>query len=342
MNHRIRGVLAAPTLVMVFGLTLAGTPPASAVAESAHGTSASDSGRPVVIFVHGRGQLPGDSAAVRAEWSRVLRSGASALAGAPVLRDEDMWLAWYADALDPLSPPVCASHRQAGADPAATEQGGDGLRPVFTAVGEGLVALLDVFDGYAREEARALAGDLLFLGDAVRRCAGETRLEDALARAARERRPVILVAHSFGSLLSYGYLRSLSSGGASRFEIRRFVTIGSLLGAPGARELLLGDTVATAVLPPAVRAWTNIVDVRDALAYSIEFGNDADSSRVENLTTTAGATGADAHDVLRYLRDPVTVRSVASAWCQSFQGGAGQRAPEGCSVIAPAGTSPGR
>ena len=342
MHHRIRGALAALTVVILIGLTLGGARPAVAMDEPARAASATDSGRPVVILVHGRGQLPGDSAAVRVEWSRVLRTGASTMAGVPVLRDDDVWLAWYADALDPLAPPVCASHRQAEADPAAPEQGGEGLRPVFAAMGEGLVALLDVFDGYARAEARALAGDLLFLGDPLRRCAGESRLEDALARADREGRPVILVAHSFGSLLSYGYLRSLSSGDASRFEIRRFITIGSLLGAPGARELLLGDTATTAVVPPAVRAWTNIVDVRDALAYSIAFGSDADSARVQNLTTTSGGAGADAHDVLRYLRDPVTVRSVAGAWCRAFDAGVRERAPQGCSIIGrPVASPPG-
>jgi alpha-beta hydrolase superfamily lysophospholipase len=259
------------------------------------------------------------------------------LAGDSLLRHDDVWVAWYADALDPLAPAVCDIAPRSDASRGGTGGDDEGLRAFFAAIGEGLTATLDMLDGYARDEARTLAGDFLFIGDPVRRCAAETQLDRVLARAGREGRPVILVAHSFGSLLSYGYLRSSVPGDSSRFSVRKFVTIGSLLGAPGVRSMLLGDTAARARLPAGVQQWTNIVNPHDALAYAVPFQLSADSSAggmMENLTTTAGTAGEDAHYIGRYLRDPVTVRSVVGAWCASFPSAGTATRPAGCEALA--------
>src|SRR5690606_38385951 len=83
-------------------------------------TRAPDDGRPVVIIVHGRGELPGDSAAVTARWSRIVETRTSELAGTAVLRDDDVWVAWYADALDPLSSAVCTEVTASGGSASAT------------------------------------------------------------------------------------------------------------------------------------------------------------------------------------------------------------------------------
>jgi hypothetical protein len=330
MKQRPRASAATTLVFAAFALT-ALLPATDGVAASGSVPSTADPGRPVIIVVHGRGELPGDSVAVRSRWSRVLRAGVSELAGAPLIRDGDVRIAWYADALDPLAPALCDADPALPARRAGARRGVE-MEPLFTAMGEGLAAALDLFDGYARDEARAVAGDLLFLGDSLRRCAAETQLARALARAERERRPVILVAHSFGSLLAYDYLRSVSPDDTSEQSIQRFVTIGSLLGAPGARELLLGDTTTRASVPPGVRAWTNILDARDVLASSIAFA-DADAARVENLTTTPGVGGDDPHDVVRYLRDPVTVRTVVSGWCAAIDAAAPERPAEACGRI---------
>jgi hypothetical protein len=296
-----------------------------------------DTGRPVGILVHGRGELPGDSVAARKSWTRAIKSGTATLSGDSLLRDDDVWVAWYADALDPLAPPVCDAAPRPDRSRDGTGGDDDGLRAFFAAIGEGLTATLDMLDGHARDEARALAGDFLFIGDPVRRCAAETQLARVLARATREGRPVILVAHSFGALLSYGYLQSSPPDDSAHFTVRKYVTIGSLLGAPGVRSMLLGDTASRARLPNGVERWSNIVNPRDALAYSVAFETSADSAangRAENLTTSAGTAGEDSHYIGRYLRDPVTVRSVVGAWCDAFPAGGRATSPVGCQALA--------
>jgi hypothetical protein len=332
MRHPLRRI-AALSLAVPAALAPLGTTPGLHSGTPAQIESvAPDSGRPVVILVHGRGQILGDSAAVRAQWSRVLQTGVSTLAGGELLREGDVRVAWYADALDPLAPAVCD-------EPPSPATSGNGaadedaqLREFFAAAGAGITAVLDLFDGYARDEARAIAGDLLFLGDPLRKCAAERQLENAIARARQEGRPVILVAHSFGSLLAYGYLRSQPDDSAAA-DIRQFVTIGSLLGAPGARKLFLGDSDSLATLPPGVQAWTNIVETRDALAYPILFDTSVDTTRVRNLTTTPEAPGADPHDVVRYLRDPVTLRVLARAFCGALAVPPDVRKPSGCASL---------
>ena len=340
MRHWSIGVAAAALVAAGSAFAIHGAALATPGVLAAHSTSSTSVGeRPVVILVHGRGQILGDSAGVRSEWSRVLQSGASRIGSGSLLRDDDIWLAWYADALDPLASIACdtlpASRSAANGEGADDER----LRAFFAAAGAGITAALELIDEpLLRLEARALAGDLLFLGDPLRRCAAERRLEDVLARAELQNRPVILVAHSFGSLIAYGYLHSTTlpadSGGSG---IQRFVTLGSLLGAPGARQLFLRDREARASLPPGVHAWTNILDVRDGLAHPIAFGGD--STRAVNVTTTAGSPGDDPHHVLRYLADPVTARVVLGAWCDAFRVIPAGVAPAGCDSVVRSGTT---
>lgn len=305
IRHALR--LAIPSLALAAAAALTGSAAATAFASSwAVSASPADTARPVVIIVHGRGQLPGDSAAARAEWTRTLRGAVAAVAGDSILRADDVWLAWYAGALDPLTPAVCDT-------PPDGSAAAGGLRALFAAVGVGLVATLDLLDDHAREEARALAGDFLFIGDPLRRCAGETQLARALARARREGRPVILVAHSLGSLVSYGWLRTAPPDELARTRIRRVITIGSVLGVPGVRATVYGDTATRIALPRDVGGWTNIVDPQDALAYPMAFPLGSDAA--ENLTTATTPAGEDPHYIGRYLGDPVTARAVVEAWC---------------------------
>lgn len=302
-----------------------------ASASAAQAPSLATPARPVIILVHGRGQLLGDSVALRTEWMRAMREGARKATGSDILGDDDVQLAWYADALDPLAPAACERPAASSAAGRAARRSDPALRDVFLAVGEGLISVLDAFDGYARGEMRAIAGDLLFLGDSARRCAAEGELEAALRRAADGRRPVILVAHSFGSLLAYGYLQHLSPDDSAAFDIRRLVTIGSLLGAPSARELLLGDSTTRVAIPRAVEGWTNIVNPDDALAYPIPFADDSVSARAVNLTTTPGLAGEDPHGPARYLRDPAGVGAVVGAWCKAFEPATGR--PDACARV---------
>jgi hypothetical protein len=117
--------------------------------------------------------------------------------------------------------------------------------------------------------------------DAGKRCAAQDRLANALDQAARAGRPVVLIAHSFGSLVAHGHLSTRTAPEAAPVE--RWITIGSLVGRPELRELLLGSDGRATGLPPGVGSWVNVHDPRDALAAPLL------GMRSDSLTTVGVA-----------------------------------------------------
>jgi hypothetical protein len=268
-------------------------------------------GRPVVLFLHGRGVQDADSANLRREWRAALNMGLAAAGAEPLIGEDDFELVWYADALDPRAGGACPASRSG----APTSEIASGLASAGALLGMAAEWMGDA-EGAA---LRSLAGDLLYLGDDAKRCAAERRLELALADALRESRPVVLVAHSFGSLVSYHHLRVRDTASAPRVE--RFVTIGSLLGRPELRQLLLGQGGREPVLPARVGSWVNVRDPADPFASPlIGVGDLGRSDAIEDIRTERPLPG-DPHDASRYLADPATARAVLEVWCSALPDG---------------------
>lgn len=275
--------------------------------------------RPVVLLVHGRGQLGLDTSAIRRSWQQALDVGARGIAGEPLLRDGDVRLVWYADALDPLSPDGCtpAARRPAGEE--------EGLRAFAGIAGAFLAALTDGVEGEGGREMRSLAGDLQFFADARKRCAAEERLGAALERAAREGRPAIVVAHSLGAIVSWGHLQSRGAAGREAPKVERLVTIGSPLGSEGVQRLLFG-TAPSFALPDGLASWVNVVNAADPFAAALPGAGGG----VTNVVVR-GRSGEDAHEAEAYLRTEGGARAVLGAWCAAF----GRGAPASCERVRP-------
>jgi hypothetical protein len=268
------------------------------------------SGRPLVLLLHGRGVQDADSAGLRRQWRDALNMGLVAAGAESLIGEQDLRLVWYADALDPRMSNAC---ERRGDTP--TSEIASGLASAGALLGMAAEWLGDA-EGAA---LRSLAGDLLYLGDDAKRCAAEGRLSDALANALRESRPVVLVAHSFGSLVSYHHLRVRDTASAPRVE--RFVTIGSLLGRPELRALLLGPGGREPALPAGVGSWVNVRDPGDPFASPlIGLGDAGRGGRIQDVRTEKVLPG-DPHDAARYLADPATARAVLAAWCGALPGG---------------------
>ena len=278
-------------------------------------------GRPVVLLVHGRGMQGRDTAALRIMWRDAIDSGAAVLAGTRPLADSDVRLVWYADVLEPAS---AASCDYAAADPRARRDAAedDGLKSVVSLVG----SVLDGFsatasDSDARSTLQSLAADAAFLSDAHKRCATEARLAAAIDRARAEGRPVIVVAHSLGSVVAYDYLSTRRDSGL----VQTLITVGSPLGSPDLRHLLIGggdgDTVATLA---SVEHWINVRNDGDPLATVIRVARDVD--------VQSPADETDPHELVGYLREPATAKLVIGAWCAAFDTSA-PGAPAACSRI---------
>jgi pimeloyl-ACP methyl ester carboxylesterase len=278
----------------------------------------SDRGRPVVLLLHGRGMIDRDTAGLRQLWFNGLSSGEKTIMRTMPLAEGDVRLVWYADVLDLRSTAGCdyarndlRARHDASADP--------DMKSLVSVVGGLLGAMTGlVADTEASVQLRSLAGDAAFLSDARKRCATEQRLAEALERARSEGRPVILVAHSLGSLVAYDYLSTRADTGV----IQRLVTVGSPIGSPDIRRLLIGgDPTDTLAKPPSVAAWINVRNGDDPLATSVPVARE--------LLTTTPAGETDPHEMVGYLRGTATANAILGGWCAAFV----STQPAGCAEL---------
>jgi endonuclease G, mitochondrial len=273
------------------------------------------SSRPLILFLHGRGQFGRDTAEIRAEWQGALETGVSKLTGRPVIGPGDVRLVWYADVLDPASSVGCDPDTRSR--PQRTGEEDDVLQLLLGVTSTLFTSLYESMPDESRSPMRALVGDVLYLGDRWRRCAVEHRLESALAQATREGRPIILVAHSFGSLVAYSYLRTdRVHASTATPAIHRYVTLGSMLGIPELRELLLGRAGPLS-LPAGVRSWVNVRHVGDPFAAPLADSAQSKHTPAAIREVVTSASVVDPHDIISYLRDPTAARAIAWAWCDA-------------------------
>lgn len=265
-------------------------------------TEPQPSARPVVLLVHGRGLYGLDSAGLRREWKRDLDEGLHA-AGAPALPDADVRLAWYADVLDPAGEGKCVGRTES----AELDLGGF-ARALLASLGSTL-------EREGAVEGRGLLGDLLFMVDPATRCGARRRVSEAVRAVQAEGRPLVIVAYSLGSVVTYDLLRALDANASSR-DIH-LVTIGSPLGVPALRELLGAGGGSALRVPRSVRSWVNVYDPADVFAAPL--GAEA-AAALDDRTTTGAGERADPHHISRYLRDPETGAAVARAVCASAVG----------------------
>ena len=282
--------------------------------------SEDDRGRPVVLLVHGRGMLDHDTAATRKMWLNALASGGKTITSLPLLTERDVRVVWYADVLDPRSSAGCdyaaadaRTRRNAAIDP--------DLKSLVATVGSLFDMITSVIaDTESVSQLRALSADASFLGDSRKRCASEQRLGDAIDAARREGRPVILVAHSLGSLVAYDYLSARSDTGL----VQRFITVGSMVGTTELRQLLIGgDASDTLARPAGVKSWINIRHENDLFASTISTGR--------NVIATPPTDEPDAHELVGYLRGSVTATEILGSWCAAY----GSKQPAGCAAMRP-------
>jgi endonuclease G len=288
--------------------------------------------RPLILLLHGRGQLGRDTADIRRDWERALEVGVGGLTRQPLIDTNDVRLVWYADVLDPASLSSACDEEErrarARARTPTTEDDGEVLQLIFGVTSALFTSLYESIPEESRASMRAVVGDILYLGDSWRRCGVERRIESALTRAAREERPVVLVAHSFGSLVAYSYLRGdHTRTQSSRPVIHRFVTFGSMLGIPELQQLLLGRTGALS-LPANVRSWVNVRHTGDPFAVPLAGAMSAGGAKSFHEVVIRAAA-ADPHDIRTYLRDPAAARAIVWAWCDAFHG----TRPAACSDV---------
>ena len=268
---------------------------------------------PLVLVVHGRGQLGRDSAQVRREIWHSLEAGIHTGGGDFSFAERDVKLVWYADILDARSAgiaiPACAAPRDSLSTSAGTTN-------AVTALAALASVLLDAASSNAIGDdamtVRGFAGDLRYLADDDTRCAAENRVRAALRQAKLEHRPVIVISHSLGALVTWGALR-----GADRDStlppIEEWITMGSPLGSVELRQLVFGDARERLALPERVHEWVNVMRDGDPFATAVARAED-DPAGTHISDVHTGAVTDDPHAIASYLNSDATARALIRAW----------------------------
>ena len=301
---------ATPLLFLTVLMTSAAVPPRRA-------DELPSALRPVILLVHGRGSIARDSATFRRAALQSLRAGAYRATGDSLFNDGDVRLVWYAD--------LMTARRSGSGSTLCARPADEGVSPSFLLRSLALVAS-DLLSAGASDstddDAHDIAGDLRFIGDPALQCDAEGRVDRAVDRARTEGRPVVVVAHSLGALVTWGYLQRRGTLDAhDPYEIQRLVTIGSPIGHAELRELLFSDTAAVA-LPRAVRSWVNAVNADDPFAVRLlplDSAHERSAARRGVVDLMTGSGEESAHDLRSYLRDSTTAGAIVGAWCEAAE-----------------------
>lgn len=130
---------------------------------------------------------------------------------------------------------------------------------------------------------------------------------NAIVRPAFEtEEPLVVVAHSLGTVVSYNLLRERAAKG---LECPLFLTLGSPLGIG---EVLKHFDLPRNV-PKGVGRWVNAADPEDFVALHPRLGRPHFSDGIVNIDDVENGYD-DPHDILRYLTD----RRVREAICEAL------------------------
>jgi hypothetical protein len=150
-------------------------------------------------------------------------------------------------------------------------------------------------------------------------------LKMRLRAATQADRPILLIAHSMGSVIAYDSLWQMSREQRDDVCIDRFLTMGSPLGQTYMQKRIHGHAEKGADrYPTNIRRWTNLAAIGDLTAIDPVLANDfsemVDQGLVEELRDMEVRNyfrldGAiNTHAEYGYLVNEVTARTVARWW----------------------------
>jgi len=150
-------------------------------------------------------------------------------------------------------------------------------------------------------------------------------LKVSLRDARDKQRPILLIAHSMGSVIAYEALWQMSRANREPMHIDLLLTMGSPLGQSYIQKLLKGSDAIGAVRYPAnIRRWINLSAVGDMTAIDPYLKNDfgdmvraglvecIDDRIIYNWFRLDGALNP--HAEYGYMVNPETAKIVADWW----------------------------
>jgi len=150
-------------------------------------------------------------------------------------------------------------------------------------------------------------------------------LKVPLRAAVEAHRPVLLIAHSMGSVIAYDALWEMSHNDIDHVDVDLLVTMGSPLGQRYIQKRIKGHSmVGVERYPNNIRNWKNLVAVGDLTAIDPWLANDFsemlelelvhsfEDAELYSAFRQAGAQNV--HSEYGYLVNELTARTVANWW----------------------------
>ena len=157
-------------------------------------------------------------------------------------------------------------------------------------------------------------------------------LKMPLRAASESGRPVLLAAHSMGSVIAYDALWEMARDAQDELRVDLLLTMGSPLGQSYLRRHILGrDESGPARYPDNIRRWVNLSALGDMTAVNpflkggfgemLRFGLVESIEDVEIFNAFRQDGELNVHAEYGYLANEVTAAVVADWWRQQQQGG---------------------
>lgn len=292
MNYRVIATVCLVCLSMRTGAAQRRTPSASPA--------------PTVVMIHGRDQQSRRGAAVEGAWNHAIDVGLSGIKVALLVPPSSRRFYWYADTLEREKGCAFAFGEGAGWRAQDWAFWPEARKVLVAAAGQLPSAAQQALLNSQMEDTAK------YLSNGSVACAvdgGLAALWDELPAGA----PVIVVAHSMGSMVLY---KNLMGSLARSTQPTYIITIGSMIAVPAVQRTLLGSNAGyPAPVPLPVVWWRNIVNKGDFLAFDARTSFRSETLAKIPIDLLLDTVGDDRHAATAYLASTTFGSTLREAWC---------------------------
>lgn len=277
--------------------------------------SSTESERPVLALLHGRGQSDFSAEEVRGRFLDALASAQLEAYGQLIVPEDDIVFVWYGDVIDP------SGHIALSSDGCRFLQESENLQRSFKRRVK--KQLLRAATGLRLDRSilKTFTSDTYkYFSDLTTRCEADARLELSLANREIDRqRRIVILAHSMGGIVAYSALRNNSQipNDSFRLKVSDFVTVGTQIGLEPILEALTGKYSEPPLpVPQNISRWTNFIVERDPLAFGLadSFYASTDARRPRDARLGSEDKWEHPHAIETYLSYRSVLDAIVRAW----------------------------
>jgi hypothetical protein len=285
--------------------------------------------RPILLVVHGRNEGKTDSVVLRNRWFAAIDSGLLAAGLSPqLIPNSDRRFVYYGNVFLSTEPhPRCGDVRVTSKSSITADEDASPRNGALRVV-RGLTKFIPSALNY-RMIMHFTKDTKEYIEEGLPSCNVRNILIDHFDTLAKQKRPIVVLAHSQGALLTHEYAANTSGWGV---QLSGLVSVGSQFGFDGLITRLgakkrRGSTHYST--PPGLGGvWYNLYDDHDAVAFRMAGRFDSTDATPTLREIRMRNNAPFRHDATGYFVNPVVGLATADAWCRAAWAGT-----VGCSAV---------